>query len=373
MDFLVSAVSLSRSLTISSSFPPPWLERVVVLAINLFISFACGCATTVSRFRNLSGHRTAPFICILSQFVIQPFLVSRLCSLFSVPPAVSVGLILCSSTPGGNGSNLAEVIFQGDIELGVFCTLVSTLVSAVAIPLCYKLYCEDLVAGYGGGGEEEAGVEGGAGSPWAAIVGSVSVLVVGSGAGCLVRHLDDSLGRRLEGVCIKVGVGLLVMGIGAVCVQTMHLWEGIEWRTWAVGTILAPGKFLWSLVMAKMLWHNDQVSMTVSIECGEQNIAVALAVIMLGFEQGEMRDEMMTGMMVYTLFNQAFATPGFTFLYWRWRRGDDNLAVVAVDEKGGGKGGEGEKWTTRKGGLDTDDTNIGDVTTDTEEAIYSGL
>jgi hypothetical protein len=67
MDFLVSAVSLSRSLTISSSFPPPWLERLVVLAINLFISFACGCATTVSRFRNLSGHRTAPFICILSQ------------------------------------------------------------------------------------------------------------------------------------------------------------------------------------------------------------------------------------------------------------------------------------------------------------------
>jgi hypothetical protein len=94
---------------------------------------------------------------------------------------------------------------------------------------------------------------------------------------------------------------------------------------------------------------------------------------MLGFDRGEMRDEMTTGMMVYTLFNQAFATPGFTFLYWRWRRGKDNLVVIAVEREGAGKGGEGEKWMTRKGGLDPDDAKIGHVTTDTEEAIYANV
>ena len=70
--------------------------------------------------------------------------------------------------------------------------------------------------------------------------------------------MDDQLGKRLEGACIKAGVGLLVIGSGAVCVQTMHLWGAIEWRTWAVGTLLAPGKFLWSLGMAKIMGHNDE-------------------------------------------------------------------------------------------------------------------
>ena len=83
----------------------------MVVLVNLFISFAVGCATRASRFKNVRS--SAPLICIVSQFGLQPLLVSSLCLWFEVPKYPAIGLILCSCTPGGNGSNLAEVIFGG--------------------------------------------------------------------------------------------------------------------------------------------------------------------------------------------------------------------------------------------------------------------
>lgn len=108
------------------------------------------------------------------------------------------------------------------------------MASSFFIPLCYKLYCLPLLDN-----EKEAT------TPWAAIIGAVSVLIIGSSSGCYVRYKNDELGKRLEKICIKIGVFLLVLGIVVVCFQTIHLWLEIKRGTWLVGTCLAPGKFLW--------------------------------------------------------------------------------------------------------------------------------
>jgi len=92
----------------ASSFNvPPWAEQTVIVVVNIFVSFAAGCATEARKFAAV--YKFAPLLPMISQFVLQPLLVSGLGRAFNLNPYVLVGMLLCATTPGGNGSNIAEV------------------------------------------------------------------------------------------------------------------------------------------------------------------------------------------------------------------------------------------------------------------------
>lgn len=292
----------------ASSFSvPPWAEQTVIVVVNVIISFAAGSATEARKFRTIN--KVAPLLPMASQFVMQPLLVSWLGRLFGLNPYVLVGMILCATTPGGNGSNVAEVLFGGDVELGIFMTFTSTLVSAGAIPLNYRLLAVPLLPGQGGA---HAPV------PWTAVGTAAAILIGGSSLGCLVRYRDDALGRRLEKWSIKLGVLLLVGGLGVAIAQTAPVWALLDWRTFLCGALLPPWKFLATYGAARLCRFSERVAETAAMEAGEQNIAVALAILSLAFPASAERQRMLSGLMVYTLFNQAVATPLVTLLFWRW-------------------------------------------------------
>ena len=69
------------------------------------------------------------------QFVVRPGIVCGICLLFGLTDKLAIGFMLCSMAPGGNGSNLLELIFRGNVELGIVCTLFSSVFAAIAIPV----------------------------------------------------------------------------------------------------------------------------------------------------------------------------------------------------------------------------------------------
>lgn len=200
------------------------------------------------------------------------------------------------------------MIFGGDVELGIFMTFCSTLVSAGAIPLNYQLLAVPLISTDG----QTAPV------PWVAIGSAAAILIGGASAGCAVRYMNDKLGQRLEYWTIKMGVALLMAGVGVAIAQTAPIWNLLTWQTFVCGFILPPWKFLATYGAARLCHFSEKVAETSAMEAGEQNIAVALAIISLAFPDSVERNLMLSGLMVYTLFNQALATPIVTFIFWKW-------------------------------------------------------
>ena len=59
---------------------------------------------------------------------------------FGLQDKLAVGFLLCAIAPGGNGSNLLEIIFGGNVELGIVCTLFSSVTASIAIPLDFFVF-----------------------------------------------------------------------------------------------------------------------------------------------------------------------------------------------------------------------------------------
>lgn len=79
------------------------------------------------------------------QYSVMPtlgYLVSRVLGL---SPAFSVGLILLGSCPGGQASNLATYVANGDVALSVLMTAASTLCATFMTPLLCSVLAGQLV------------------------------------------------------------------------------------------------------------------------------------------------------------------------------------------------------------------------------------
>ena len=61
-------------------------------------------------------------------------------------PALATGLILVSSCPGGQASNVATFIAHGNVALSVLMTTASTLGAIIMTPLLTKMLAGAIVA-----------------------------------------------------------------------------------------------------------------------------------------------------------------------------------------------------------------------------------
>ena len=65
----------------------------------------------------------------------MPFLAYVLSTLFHLDPALTVGVVLVGTCPGGTSSNVITFMSKGDVPLSVTMTSVSTLISPIMTPL----------------------------------------------------------------------------------------------------------------------------------------------------------------------------------------------------------------------------------------------
>ena len=65
----------------------------------------------------------------------MPFLAYLLSRAFNLDPALTVGVVLVGTCPGGTASNVITFISKGDLALSVTMTTVSTLLSPIMTPL----------------------------------------------------------------------------------------------------------------------------------------------------------------------------------------------------------------------------------------------
>ena len=123
---LISLFSPQSALWISTS----WINYLLMV-----IMFGMGMTLKPESFI-LVFKRPKDILCgIFAQYTIMPLLAFALSRLFGLDAALTAGVILVGTCPGGTASNVITYFAKGDIALSVSITSVNTLLAPILTPI----------------------------------------------------------------------------------------------------------------------------------------------------------------------------------------------------------------------------------------------
>jgi BASS family bile acid:Na+ symporter len=107
--------------------------------------FGMGATLTIEDFQRILKMPKAVFIGAVLQFSVMPFLGWSLSKALSLPPEITLGMVLLGSSPGGISSNVITYLAKGNVALSVTMTAVSTLLAPVMTPLMVYVYARETI------------------------------------------------------------------------------------------------------------------------------------------------------------------------------------------------------------------------------------
>ena len=136
--FIVILLAVAISLLYPNSFKWVLSEYNGINIINLLLSivlFTMGTTLKADDFINVLRNPKEIAAGISAQYIIMPLLAFVLSSVFSLDTALTVGLILVGTVPGGTASDVITFLAKGDVALSVSLTAVSTVISPILTPV----------------------------------------------------------------------------------------------------------------------------------------------------------------------------------------------------------------------------------------------
>ena len=136
--FIVILIAVAISLVYPNSFKWVLSEYNGINILNLLLSivlFTMGTTLKVDDFLNVFKNPKAIAVGISAQYIVMPIIAFVLASAFSLDTALTVGLILVGTVPGGTASDVITFLAKGDVALSVSLTAVSTVISPILTPV----------------------------------------------------------------------------------------------------------------------------------------------------------------------------------------------------------------------------------------------
>lgn len=236
---------------------------------------AFGCKVEVEVLRGLLKSPVPLILGVLGQFLVMPLYAYCVSRLASLPKALSLGLVITCSAPGGGGGYLYSLLLGGDVTLAISMTLVSTVVAAAAMPLSSALYGRLL------------GVHAALHVPFVKILGTLLFIAIPISLGMLVKLRLPALTRVLLALIRPFSFVLITGGIFMAYQMGASILANVRPQIVAVGVTVPLLGLVVGAVLARLAGLATPQMKTVSIEVGVQNSLLALAVMQLSFRRVE--------------------------------------------------------------------------------------
>ena len=136
--FIIIIAFVLVSLVYPTTFNWVLSEVNGVNVINLLLSlviFTMGTTLKVDNFVNVFKHPRDIAVGISAQYIIMPVVAFALAKIFSLDVALTAGIILLGTVPGGTASDVITFLANGDVALSVSLTAISTVLSPVLTPI----------------------------------------------------------------------------------------------------------------------------------------------------------------------------------------------------------------------------------------------
>jgi BASS family bile acid:Na+ symporter len=108
----------------------------VVLPLALAIIMASlGMSLVAEDFKRVAVKPRGVSIGLVNLLLLSPLLAFAIARLFSLEPALAVGLVLLGASPGGTLANLLTHFARGDTALSITMTAISSVAAVITVPL----------------------------------------------------------------------------------------------------------------------------------------------------------------------------------------------------------------------------------------------
>ena len=136
--FIIILLFVAASLVFPNSFQWVLSNYGGVNILNLLLSivlFTMGTTLKVEDFTNVFKKPKEISVGIATQYIAMPLIALALAKIFSLNEALTVGLILVGTVPGGTASDVITFLSNGDVALSVSLTAISTVIAPIITPL----------------------------------------------------------------------------------------------------------------------------------------------------------------------------------------------------------------------------------------------
>lgn len=138
-------VCLGVAIGIARPAAVTWFTSDMFTVALGFLMLSMGLTLTFKDFQNCLSRPIPVLVGFMAQYMVMPALGFYISKSLGLSPALATGLILVSSCPGGQSSNVATYIARGDVALSVLMTTASTLGAIVMTPFLTKILAGTLV------------------------------------------------------------------------------------------------------------------------------------------------------------------------------------------------------------------------------------
>lgn len=254
----------------------PLVELGLPIALAI-IMVGIGLTLTTADFARERGAPRAAVVGSVAQLLGPPAAAFLIAWALSLPPAITVGLVVAAACPGGSTSNLIAYLGRANVALSIVLTVISSIAIVLTLPFWANLALEWQPI------TSDVDVH----VPLADTAGMLfGIVLVPVGVGMLVRSRKPELAARLERFVGVIGAVVLVALIVAISVAV---------RDQIVDLLVAsgPSTLLLSLVgvgLAAVLGTVSGLSvedrLTLGIELAVKNstIGLLIALTVIGSE-----------------------------------------------------------------------------------------
>jgi len=235
--------------------------------------FGIGLSLTIRDFKEVLVKPKALIIGLTGQMIVLPLVAFALASLMNTPPEIKMGFVIIAACPGGATSNLITYLLRGNVALSISLTTINSFITLITVPLIifFGLYF------FMGEGESIR-------MPIGKTVLNIFIItIIPVTAGILLKYFIPETAKRIE----KPGRFILPVLFFVIYLTAVFLGsekggeEGVsplylKSIPWAL--VLNILGMMTGLFFAKWFGYGKATQITLSVEIGIQNSALAITI-----------------------------------------------------------------------------------------------
>lgn len=245
------------------------LFAAVLLPVALaVIMTTLGLSLTPADFRRVLVLPKGVAIGMLNLLLIAPLLAFAVAELYSLEPALAVGLVLLGAAPGGTTANMLTHLARGDTALSITMTAISSLTAVLTVPLFLELATNHFGATELNESVDMLGV----------VIRVLLITVVPLALGMYLRARWPQRIIAIEPRAKQIALGLfLAVIVGAIVAENERVLENLDDVAAAAITLnLAAMSVAYAISRVARL--DDRQSTAIAIELGVHNATLAIAI-----------------------------------------------------------------------------------------------
>ena len=244
------------------------ITQVVLPLALFFIMLGVGLSLHVSQFTSLWQQPRSVFAGVMLQMLLLPALGVAVVTLFQLPAALAVGIMVLTFAPGGATSNMITYLSRGDTALSVSLTALSGLLTPFTMPLL-TVFALNYWLG------ESVAIN------FPVIEATIKLFVIAvlpAVLGIAINHHWPAFCRKIEKSVKFLACLFLILIVFGIVKSNWHSLPGLLVQLGPAVLCLVALAMLAGFAVARAIKLNESQQVSLAVEVGIQNAATALLI-----------------------------------------------------------------------------------------------